>query len=48
MVFGPITLDKVDVDKIKEMMSKGTYVYLHQVPDENKMEMTKVLENFKF
>lgn len=48
IVYGPITLDKPDVEKIKTMMDAGTHVYLHQVPDESKMEMTKVLENNKF
>ena len=48
VVFGPITLDKIDADLLSKMMDEGVYVYLHQVPDENKMEMTKVLEKFKF
>lgn len=47
-VFGPITMDKEDVEHIVEMMEKGTYVYLHQVPEESKMEMSKVLEKFEF
>ena len=34
VVFGPITMDKVDGDRLTEMENDGIKVYLHQVPQE--------------
>lgn len=47
-VFGPITLDDADAKQLKEMSDAGIYVYLHQVPEEGKMDFTKVLEKNQF
>jgi len=45
-VFGPITFNGDDVDLLKELEEEGCHVYLHQVPDEPKMEFKKALERF--
>lgn len=49
VVFGPITLDDADASMLKHMANEGIYIYLHQVPEEGKMDFSKVLEknNFK-
>jgi D-glucosaminate-specific PTS system IIB component len=44
VVYGPITLNKVDYDQLVEMQKSGVRVYLHQVPDEPIMEFTKLIE----
>ena len=48
VVFGPITLDQPDAEKLKEMQDAGVRVYLHQVPDDPSMEFTKILEKKLF
>ncbi|MCG4880003.1 PTS sugar transporter subunit IIB [Amedibacillus dolichus] len=48
VVFGPITLDDEDAKQLKEISDKGVHVYLHQVPEEGKMEFEKVLEKNNF
>lgn len=48
VVFGPITMDDKDAKMLKEMEDKGIYVYLHQVPEEGKMDFKKVLEKNNF
>lgn len=48
VVFGPITLDDADARTLKEMSDAGVHVYLHQVPEEGSMELTKVLEKNDF
>lgn len=48
VVFGPITLDDADAGQLKEMSDAGIYVYLHQVPEEGKMDFSKVLEKNLF
>lgn len=47
-VYGPITLNKKDVDMLNEMCADGTHVYLHQVPTEPSMEYETVLKNNTF
>lgn len=49
VVFGPITMDDADAKLLNEMQKAGVHVYLHQVPEEGKMEFTTILEknNFK-
>lgn len=48
VVFGPITMDDADAKMLKEMNESGVFVYLHQVPEEGKMEFSKVLEKNEF
>ena len=48
VVFGPITLDQPDAEKLKEMQDAGDSVYMHQVPDDPSMEFTKILEKKLF
>ena len=48
VVFGPITMDDRDVKQLKEISDKGFHIYLHQVPEEGKMEFEKVLEKNDF
>lgn len=48
VVFGPITMDDADAKMLKEMHDEGIYVYLHQVPEEGKMDFSKVLEKNDF
>jgi len=45
-VFGPITLNEEDAKMLKELETEGCSVYLHQVPDEPKMEFKKAYERF--
>lgn len=45
-VFGPITLNEEDIEMLKGLEKDGCVVYLHQVPDEPKMEFKKALEKF--
>jgi D-glucosaminate PTS system EIIB component len=45
-VFGPITFNEEDVELLKGLEKEGCRVYLHQVPDEPKMEFKKALERF--
>lgn len=45
-VFGPITLNEEDVNMLAELEENGCHVYLHQVPDEPKMEFKKASEKF--
>ena len=37
-------MDDRDVKQLKEISDKGVHIYLHQVPEEGKMEFEKVLE----
>lgn len=46
-VFGPITLNEEDSVMLKELDEDGCNIYLHQVPDEPKMEIKKALEKFQ-
>lgn len=48
VVFGPITMDDRDASMLNEMNQNGVHVYLHQVPEEGKMEFTKILEKNNF
>lgn len=48
VVFGPITMDDADAKRLHEMDQNGVYVYLHQVPEEGKMEFKKVIEKNDF
>ena len=48
VVFGPITMNDADAKMLKEMEDQGIYVYLHQVPEEGKMDFKKVLEKNDF
>lgn len=48
VVFGPITMDDSDAKMLNELQKKGVYVYLHQVPEEGKMDFKKVLEKNQF
>ena len=47
-VYGPIAMNKKDVELLNEMVAEGTHVYLHQVPTEPSMEYATVLKNNKF
>lgn len=46
-VFGPISFDENDVEKLTELNEKGCYIYLHQVPDEPKLDFQKAKERFE-
>lgn len=48
VVFGPITMDDEDAKMLKEISDTGIYVYLHQVPEEGKMDFVKILEKNDF
>lgn len=48
VVFGPITLDDQDANLLHEMEEHGVHVYLHQVPEEGKVDLKKILEKHKF
>lgn len=48
VVFGPITMDDKDAKMLNELQKKGVYVYLHQVPEEGKMDFSRVLEKNDF
>ncbi|MEG1527109.1 MAG: PTS sugar transporter subunit IIB [Erysipelotrichaceae bacterium] len=48
VVYGPITMDDIDAKMLKEMMDKGSHVYLHQVPEEGKIDFIKILEKYDF
>ena len=41
-------MDDADAKMLKEMNESGVFVYLHQVPEEGKMEFSKVLEKNEF
>ena len=43
VVYGPITMDKNDINQLKELSDNGVHVYLHQVPDDPSLEFSKVL-----
>ncbi|PAV28375.1 PTS sugar transporter [Virgibacillus profundi] len=45
-VFGPISFDEEDSKMLKELEQEKCHVYLHQVPDESKMELKKALERY--
>lgn len=45
-VFGPITLNEEDSKMLEELEQDGCHVYLHQVPEESKMEFGKALERY--
>ncbi|TQS71131.1 PTS sugar transporter subunit IIB [Ornithinibacillus gellani] len=46
-VFGPISLNEEDAEQLRELEeSNNCRVYLHQVPDEPKMEFKKALDKF--
>ena len=45
-VYGPISLSQADYELLKEMHDQGIEIVLHQVPDEAKMEFSKVIQRF--
>lgn len=47
-VYGPISLNKKDADRLNEMSDGGTHIYLHQVPTEASMEYSTVRKNNTF
>ncbi|WP_279138733.1 PTS sugar transporter subunit IIB [Faecalicoccus pleomorphus] len=47
-VFGPITLDKVDAERLSEINDSGQRVYFHQVPEDGSAEFDAVMKNVKF
>lgn len=47
-VFGPITLDKVDMERLKEINDSGQRVYFHQVPEDSSAEFYTVTKDIKF
>lgn len=47
-VFGPITLDKQDADRLKEINDSGQRVYFHQVPENGSAEYNDVIKDVKF
>ncbi len=48
VVFGPITLDKTDVEQLDEISSGNTKVYFHQVPEDPSAEYEKIIVKYKF
>lgn len=46
-VFGPISFDENDVERLTELNDDGCHIYLHQVPDEPKMEYKKAKDKFE-
>lgn len=48
VVFGPITMDDKDAKLLNEMSLRNVFVYLHQVPEEGKLDFEKVLEKYDF
>ncbi|MGP1376129.1 MAG: PTS sugar transporter subunit IIB [Bulleidia sp.] len=48
VVHGAITLDDADAESLKKMMERGVHVYLQQVPEENPVELAKILEKYDF
>ena len=48
VVFGPITLNDHDAGLLNEMDKAGVHIYLHQVPEEGKMEFKEVLAKNDF
>ncbi len=47
VVFGPITLDDSDVTLLEDLDNNKVNVYFHQVPEENKCNLAKALENYR-
>ncbi len=47
-VFGPITLDKTDTDRLAEINESGQRVYFHQVPEDSSAEFNSVIKAVKF
>ena len=47
-VFGPITLNKEDADRLKEINDSGQRVYFHEVPKGNSAEFNDVIKDVKF
>ena len=47
-VFGPITLDKADMERLKEINDSGQRVYFHQVPEDSSAEFYTVTKDIKF
>lgn len=47
-VFGPITLDKVDTERLKEINDGGQRVYFHQVPEDGSAEFNAVTKDINF
>lgn len=45
-VFGPISLNEEDATMLEELEQENCHVYLHQVPEESKMEFKKALERY--
>lgn len=48
VVFGPITLDQTDAEKLTEINNSGMEVYFHQVPEEASGEFDKVMKKVTF
>lgn len=47
-IFGPISFDENDTRMLNDLDSiEGCNIYLHQVPDEPKMEFSKALSKYK-
>jgi len=46
-VFGPIAFDDEDYNMLDDLQKKDCYIYLHQVPEEPKMELKKAFEKYK-
>lgn len=46
-VYGPIGFNESEIDMLKELKQLGCYIYLHQVPEEAKMDFDKALERYK-
>ncbi len=47
-VFGPITLDKTDADRLQEINDSGQRVYFHQVPEDGSAEFNSVMKGIHF
>ena len=47
-VFGPVTLDKTDTERLKEINDSGQRVYFHQVPEDGSAEFEAVIKDVHF
>jgi len=45
-VFGPIAFNDEDYEMLNELNDDNRYIYLHQVPEEPKMELHKAFEKY--
>ncbi|HPW53061.1 MAG TPA: PTS sugar transporter subunit IIB [Erysipelotrichaceae bacterium] len=48
VVFGPITLDKTDVEQLDEISNSNTKVYFHQVPEDPSADYQKIIIKHNF